>query len=108
MALTAMSNVKVGDKVEVAGFTGTVTDGSTASSCTRITDAAGKVSYVYRTQLYFALPYLDGETYADANGSRFTYVAATRQWRSTGGTFRSFEYPSRPLRQVTLGPELAD
>lgn len=108
MALTAMSDVKVGDKVEVSGFTGTVTAGSTASSCTRLTDAGGAVSYVYRTQLTFVLPYEDGVTYADASGARFTWIAATQRWRDSGGSFRSLAYPSRPLRQVTLGPELTD
>lgn len=109
MALKANSDVKAGDKVTVSAFTATVeTAIPGVSACTPVRDAAGKVSYVYRTQLTFALPYEDGVTYASPSGARFTYVAASQQWRSTGGTFRSFTYPSRPLRQVTLGPELTD
>lgn len=108
MALKANSDVKPGDKVTVSAFKAVVTAGPSTSSCTRLTDDNGKVSYVYKTQLNRTLPYADGTVYADASGARFTWIATTQRWRDTGGTFRSFAYPTRPLREVTLGPALTD
>lgn len=132
MALNS-SQLRLGKRVRVAGFTAKVAEGGKydddgnvttetyrdLGSQVRVTDDAGRnTHYISLTALAVPVPYADGALYLSNAGTFAFYVAGPDgkpgKWRlrlsngEPGDTERNFDYPTRPLKLVSLGDALND
>lgn len=111
--ISSRSELKTGDKVYLftTDFPAEVTDVSGYIGTVEVRDIkSGNTHFIYTNRLLKAAPYEVGQKYIDADSGTFTFVADTDAdaWENDNGSLRDFDYPSRPLRKVTYGPELDD
>lgn len=100
------ADVKPGDKLEVAAFTAKVIEARSDGSTVLVEREDGARAYVYYSQLSKVLPYRPGARYIGSGSSTvYTFTVngdGTPQWTTASGTVREFDYPTRPMRLVTV------
>lgn len=108
-----MNELKPGDKVFMftADFPATVLGVGKIDFTVKVKDYNNvNTHYLAITRLLKAAPYTVDATYQDSDGDTYTFLTDTdvNAWKTSGGYFKNYDYPSRPLRLVTFGPELTD
>lgn len=101
-----MTAFKIGQKVIVREFTGTVTNPAQEhdNACVEVKDDDGFNHYVFDNQVELLPPYEVGKMYASSNFDVFTFVKKADGkygWNNPDSGFVFvYNYPTRPMRPV--------
>ena len=111
--VNSSSELKVGDKVFMftTDFPAEVKDPYASYGTVEVRDLQTEnTHFIFCQRLLVETPYVVGEKYIDDSGDIYTFASETNgnAWTDRYDNDRDFDYPDRPLRQVTYGPELND
>lgn len=107
------SQLKVGMKVSVPAFEGTVTDLHAGEQefygCTEVRSSSGWTHFIFREEMSLVAPYKDGQAYMDKDGDRLIFrknghISGKAGWETGSGNIHAYDYATRPLKEEIGGP----